>query len=129
MGGIFTMKMNLTIRRANQDDIKVMAQMLKVLFSVEEDFILNEEKRKKGLEIMIKDRENRCVLIAEYNSQIVGMVSGQILVSTSTGDISVLVEDLVVKEVYRKKNIGKELLFKIEKWAALKKEEKMQLLA
>mgnify|MGYP000853070447 CR=1 FL=1 len=57
------------------------------------------------------------------------MVSGQILISTAEGGISVLVEDLVVKEVYRKRSIGKELLFKIERWAALKKAKRLQLLA
>lgn len=129
IGGIFAMKMDLTIRRADQDDIEMMTQLLKVLFSIEEDFIFNDEKQRRGLEIMLEDRENRCVFIAEHNSQIVGMISGQVLISTAEGGISVLVEDLIVKEVYRKRSIGKELLFKIEEWAALKKAKRLQLLS
>jgi hypothetical protein len=61
IGGIFAMKMDLTIRRADQDDIEMMTQLLKVLFSIEEDFIFNEEKQRRGLEIMLEDRENRCI--------------------------------------------------------------------
>ncbi|BAH06683.1 GNAT family N-acetyltransferase [Clostridium kluyveri] len=123
------MKMDLSIRRADQGDIEMMTQLLKVLFSIEEDFIFNEEKQRRGLESMLKDQENRCVFIAEYNGQIVGMVSGQALLSTAEGGISVVVENLIVKEVYRKRSIGKELLFKIEKWADLKKAKRLQLLA
>ena len=67
IGGIFAMKMDLTIRRADQDDIEMMTQLLKVLFSIEEDFIFNEEKQKRGLQIMLEDHKNRCVFIAEYN--------------------------------------------------------------
>lgn len=123
------MKMDLSIRRADQGDIEMMTQLLKVLFSIEEDFIFNEEKQRRDLESMLKDQENRCVFIAEYNGQIVGMVSGQALLSTAEGGISVVVENLIVKEVYRKRSIGKELLFKIEKWADLKKAKRLQLLA
>ncbi len=45
----------------------MMTQLLKVLFSIEEDFIFNEEKQKRGLQIMLEDHKNRCVFIAEYN--------------------------------------------------------------
>ena len=119
----------LTIRNAQHSDIQMLVELLKVLFSIEADFVFDEEKQMRGLEMMLQDQENRCIFIAEFDQQIVGMISGQSVVSTAEGGLSVWVEDVVIKQNYRGQGIGRELLSAIESWALQKGARRLQLLA
>ncbi|MBC2581827.1 GNAT family N-acetyltransferase [Clostridium sp. DJ247] len=123
------MKASFTIRKAQHNDIEMLVELLKVLFSIEEDFVFDEEKQRRGLRMMLQDQDNRCIFVAEFEQHIVGMTSGQILVSTAEGGISVLVEDVVIDENYRKQGIGRELLSAMESWAVEKGAKRLQLLA
>lgn len=123
------MKNNLIIREAHKDDINMLIELLRELFSIEEDFVFDNGKQKRGLEMMLEDRNNRRIFAADLDGKVVGMISGQILVSTAEGAASVLVEDVVVDRVYRERGIGKELLLNIQNWAILKGAKRMQLLA
>jgi len=120
---------NPTVRRAKYDDISAMIRLLRLLFSIESDFSFEEETQKRGLEMMLADCRNRCIMVAEQNEQIVGMCTAQLLVSTAEGGIAALVEDLVVDDTYRGKGIGKDLLFAIEEWAISQGVRRLQLLA
>jgi ribosomal protein S18 acetylase RimI-like enzyme len=123
------LKNNLIIREAHKDDINMLIELLRELFSIEEDFVFDNGKQKRGLEMMLEDRNNRRIFAADLDGKVVGMISGQILVSTAEGAASVLVEDVVVDRVYRERGIGKELLLNIQNWAILKGAKRMQLLA
>jgi len=78
---------------------------------------------------MLEDCTNRYIMVAELNSQIIGMCTAQILVSTAEGGIVALIEDLVVGDVYRGQGIGKELLLAMESWAVARGVKRLQLLA
>ncbi|ATW26063.1 GNAT family N-acetyltransferase [Candidatus Formimonas warabiya] len=117
------------IRSAQHGDIPAVVALLKVLFSLETDFMYHEEKQRRGLEMMLQDQENRCIFVAEMDQRVVGMITGQMLVSTAEGGLSVLVEDMVIEENYRRQGIGKELLHAIEIWACQKNARRLQLLA
>ncbi|HVJ49233.1 GNAT family N-acetyltransferase [Desulfitobacterium sp.] len=106
-----------------------MIKLLRILFSIETDFAFNEETQQRGLEMMLDDCTNRCIMVAELNQQIVGMCTAQILVSTAEGGIVALVEDLVVEDACRGEGIGKELLLAIEGWAIARGASRLQLLA
>jgi len=121
--------LNHTIRRAKHADIGGMIKLLRILFSIETDFAFNEETQQRGLEMMLDDCTNRCIMVAELNQQIVGMCTAQILVSTAEGGIVALVEDLVVEDACRGEGIGKELLLAIEGWAIARGASRLQLLA
>lgn len=120
---------NYKIRRAKHSDISGMIRLLRILFSIEADFIFDEGTQQRGLEMMLEDCTNRYIIIAELNRQIVGMCTAQILVSTAEGGIVALIEDLVVGDVYRGQGIGKELLFTMESWAIARGVKRLQLLA
>ena len=45
------MKTDVTIRPARQDDIAAMAELLSMLFAVEEDFAVDTDKQRAGLEM------------------------------------------------------------------------------
>lgn len=117
------------IRKATKTDIQTLVKLLKLLFSIEIDFVFDEEKQRKGLEMMLQDQENRCVLVAEIDQNVVGMCSAQLLVSTAEGGKSALIEDVVIAEHFRKQGIGRLLLSEIEKWALEKGAQRVQLLA
>jgi len=106
-----------------------MIKLLGILFSIETDFTINQGNQRRGLEMMLEEGTNRCVMVAELNQQIIGMCTAQILVSTAEGGIVGLIEDLVVVEAYRGKGIGKELLFIVESWAIAQGVSRLQLLA
>jgi len=117
------------IRRAEYSDIGSMIRLLRVLFSIEKDFIVDEGKQQRGLELMLGDCNNRYIMVAELDQKIVGMCTAQILVSTAEGGIVALIEDLVLEEAYRGQGIGKELLLAIESWAIVRGARRLQLLA
>jgi len=106
-----------------------MKRLLGVLFSIEKDFEVDQDKQQSGLELMLKDCNNRYIMVAELDKQIVGMCTAQILVSTAEGGIVALIEDLVVEAPYRGQGIGKDLLLAIESWAIVRGARRLQLLA
>lgn len=121
--------MTHVIRRATPPDISSMIKLLKILFSIETDFTFDKLTQQSGLEMMLGDCTNRCIMVAELNQQIVGMCTAQILVSTAEGGLIALIEDLIVEDQYRGQSLGKELLIAIEGWALAQGARRLQLLA
>ncbi|WP_075365583.1 GNAT family N-acetyltransferase [Desulfosporosinus metallidurans] len=121
--------LNYCIRRANYPDISCMIRLLRILFSIETDFEVDESTQQSGLEMMLCNYTERCIMVAELNQQIVGMCTAQILVSTAEGGMVALIEDLVVEDAYRGQGIGKALLLSIESWAIARGVRRLQLLA
>lgn len=120
---------NYLIRRADYNDIGSLTRLLRILFSLETDFVADESKQRSGLAMMLSDPDNRCVMAAELNEKIVGMCTAQLLVSTAEGGVAALIEDLVVDNGFRRRGIGKNLLLSIESWAAEKGARRLELLA
>lgn len=105
-----------------------LVSLLKILFSIEEDFIFNEDFQRQGLQLML-DSNHGCVLVAENKGQVIGMCSGQLTVSTAEGCQSLLVEDVVVHEDFRGKGIGRQLMDAIARWGKEHGASRLQLLA
>lgn len=121
--------LNYIIRRAAIPDISSMIRLLKILFSIETDFAFDELVQRKGLEMMLSDNTDCCLMVAEINQQVIGMCTAQILVSTAEGGKVALIEDLVVEDAYRGHGLGKELLSAVEEWAMAQGVKRLQLLA
>lgn len=120
--------MTPVIRNATPKDIKNLLPLLKTLFSIEKDFTFDSSLQKQGLEMLLTD--NRYIIkVATAESRIVGMVSGQLIISTAEGGHSLLIEDLVVHEQYRKQGIGASLLAELCSWAENSGATRFQLLA
>ena len=117
------------IRRAKHSDLITLVKLLTSLFSIEEDFIVDEAKQQSGLTMMLDDCQNRCIMVAELGEQVVGMCTAQILVSTAEGGIVALIEDVVVDYDYRGRGIGRQLLLSIQNWAIERGARRLQLLA
>lgn len=116
------------IRRAQPEDIPGLISLLRLLFSIEEDFTFDAEKQHKGLSLLLQ-QQSSAIYLAKRDGETVGMITGQLLISTAEGGPALLVEDLVVSPDYRKKNIARTLIEHLSVWAKGKGANRMQLLA
>jgi ribosomal protein S18 acetylase RimI-like enzyme len=123
------MSTSLVIRKAEIDDIQILVDLLTSLFSIETDFSIDKQKQQRGLLLMLEQTEKSCVLVAEYNGRVVGMCTGQLLVSTAEGGLKAIVEDVVIEKDKRGLGIGSALLGEIEKWAINSGASRMDLLS
>jgi ribosomal protein S18 acetylase RimI-like enzyme len=118
------------IRQAVQEDLPALTALLKGLFSIEEDFVFDEEKQRRGLSLMMDGcGKHRCLLVAVLSGQVAGMCSAQILVSTAEGREAAIIEDVVVREDCRGRGIGTALMNAIGRWAEERGISRLQLLA
>lgn len=116
------------VRPAGPADLDVLVRLLGLLFALEADFQPDPARQRRGLAAMLADPEARRVLVAEQEGRVVGMVTGQLLVSTAEGAPSVLVEDLVLEEAARGAGLGRSLLEAIEAWGRGRGATRLQLL-
>lgn len=110
------MNSSVNLRPAKQEDIDGMSKLLSQLFSIEADFMPDEEKQRRGLRMLL-DALGAYVLVAEEQGSVIGMATVQVLVSTAEGGHVGLVEDVVVDHECRSKGIGSALLDQLKVWA------------
>jgi GNAT superfamily N-acetyltransferase len=123
------MDVDFRIRPASTHDLPALVRLLGVLFSLEADFSADEDRQRWGLALMLADPRSRVVLVAVREATVVGMVTGQLVISTAEGGPSALVEDMVVDEAARGRGVGRALLEALEAWAAEHGATRLQLLA
>jgi len=116
------------IRPASAGDLSAMTRLLQELFAVETEFIVDTEKQRCGLQMLL-DSPKAGVWIAERRGRVVGMVTMQLMISTAEGGLSGLLEDLVISSAYRRRGLGKALLSAAVKWAREQGATRIQLLA
>ncbi len=122
--------MEIIIKDARPADIDQMLPLLAQLFAIEQDFEFNSRVQARGLRLMLDGcGKHRTVKVAWMNDTIVGMCTAQTRISTAQGNISAVVEDLVVDREYRNKGIASLLLSAIEGWAVSKGIKSISLLA
>lgn len=117
------------IREAQVEDIPTLCSLLHELFSIEADFVPERAKQAAGLEMLIREGDRSCVMVAELNGIVVGMCSCQLVISTAQGGPAGLLEDLIISHPYRGQGIGPKLLRAIETWAKMQGASRVQLLA
>ncbi|ACS78507.1 GNAT family N-acetyltransferase [Maridesulfovibrio salexigens] len=116
------------IRNANSADLAPMTDLLKSLFSVEKDFSADGNRQMKGLRMLLGNPRAR-ILVAEEQGGVVGMCTGQIVISTAEGGPSILVEDVVVRNDRQGEGIGTMLMEAILEFAEENRATRLQLLA
>jgi GNAT superfamily N-acetyltransferase len=122
--------MSIFIEEAQAADINALAQLLNILFSIEQDFTPNEAAQRSGLQLLLDNPQQGRIFVARHPSAgVVGMVSAQMVISTAMGARSAWIEDMVVLEPYRGLGVGKMLLEKAGDWAKLNGAKRVQLLA
>jgi len=122
------MKRGITIEKATEEDLEEMAHLLRLLFAIEKDFEIDYDKQLAGItKLFLHNGKN--LLVAKHEGHAVGMVTMQRLISSAEGDCIGQIEDLVVKEDYRKMGVGSRLINKMRSIAQEYGYKRIQLAA
>lgn len=119
---------SLSIRLAEESDIGGMSLLLSQLFSIESDFVPDDERQRRGLRLLLAS-QGASILVAEERGRVIGMASMQILISTAQGGRVGQVEDVVVEQGRRGKGIGAALLKRMQGLAQEQGLSRLQLAA
>ena len=122
--------MDITFRPARPEDIPLLCDLLSELFSLESDFSPDREKQERGLSLLVNDQPGASlILVAVAVETVIGVATIQTLVSTAEGGRVGLVEDVIVDERFRCRNVGTLLLEEIVAWSRKMGLTRLQLLA
>ncbi len=122
------MKRGITIEKARAEDLREMAELLSILFAIEQDFTVDYDKQLAGI-TKLYHHKGKDLLVAKHEGSVVGMVTMQRLISSAEGDYIGQIEDLVVKENYRKMGVGSRLINKMRALAQEHGYKRIQLAA
>lgn len=101
---------NIIVTIAQQKDIDALCGLLDTLFTQEVEFLPDEQKQKDGLMQILQNPQYGVIFVAKANDTIVGMVSLLFTISTAMGSKVGIIEDLIIKENYRNKGVGTQML-------------------
>ena len=110
------------------EDLERLVGLLDLLFTIEADFRPDPARQQQGLALLLDDERAR-VLVAERADGVVGMCTGQLVVSTAEGGPALLVEDVVVDANHRGRGVGRALLAALADRARGRGVRRLQLLA
>jgi len=119
---------SIVVRQAQDSDLADLVSLLQILFEIEKDFFFDEARQQQGLMLMLENRQG-VILVAENSNRVIGMCTGQLVISTAEGGPAVLVEDVVVLPAWQGRGVGRYLISSIADWAATQKASRLQLLA
>ena len=119
---------SIVIRPAVKADLPELSGLLAELFSLEPDFTIDAAAQQRGLALLLDEPRAR-ILAAEADGRVVGMCTGQLVISTSEGGPAILVEDVVVTRELQGRGIGARLLAELRGWALSRGASRLQLLA
>jgi len=100
----------LKITTATIKDVPELCGLLTILFTQEEEFRPDLQKQAEGLKKIIETPDAGCILKAEANGRIIGMVNLLFTISTFTGGRVCILEDMVVLPEHRGSGTGAKIL-------------------
>lgn len=118
----------VTITQASEADIPDLVELLGVLFSIEQDFSPNPEKQRRGLASLLASPNGHVAIARGPDARAVGMATAQLVISTAEGAPSAWIEDVVVREDWRGRGLGRALVEAVLGWARTRGAVRAQLL-
>jgi GNAT superfamily N-acetyltransferase len=117
----------LVIEQAQRNDIPELVRMLDLLFRIERDFMPDAARQAAGLRLLLARPEAAVVFVGRDADRLCGMITAQLVVSTSEGAMSAWIEDVVVLETYRRRGLGRRLVDEAWGWARARGATRAQL--
>lgn len=119
----------MKLRMAEPKDLNQLVTLLRVLTDLEESFDFDEEAHRKGFALLIDTQPGSCVVVAETEEgRVGGTCTGQMVISTAQGGLSVWIDDVVVHPDFQRQGLGSDLLSFVEAWAQEQGAHRSQLL-
>lgn len=116
------------ITHATVADISTMVELLQQLFTIEQDFVPNPAQQQRGLELLLENPLAIILVAKTEQQQIIGMCTAQRVVSTVQGTYAAWIEDVIVRDEFRKQGIATALLQEAIAWAKRHGASRVQLL-
>lgn len=119
----------VSIAPACEADIPELIELLAVLFAIEQDFSPDPDKQRRGLAALLASPTGHIAIARDATARAVGMATVQLVISTAEGAPSAWIEDVVVREDFRARGLGRTLLDAVLAWARTQGAVRAQLLA
>lgn len=117
----------MKIRKAKLNDIKDLCKLLSYLFEQEVEHKVDINKQKKGLKLIILNKNVGQIFVVTHKNKIVGMINLLYSISTSLGGNVGIIEDVVVLPKYRGQSMGSQLILHVKSYAKKKKLKRLTL--
>jgi len=109
--------MEIEISQAESGDLDQLADMLAELFTLESDFRPDREKQLRGLCLILDNPALGRLFVLRDQGRVAGMANVLITVSTAEGCRAAVLEDVIVRNEYRGKGLGRRLVEHVFAWA------------
>jgi ribosomal protein S18 acetylase RimI-like enzyme len=119
----------MTFEEAQSADLPQLVDLLNTLFSIERDFVADGVRQMRALQKLLRAPDAAVMVARLPDRRVVGMASGQLVISTAEGAPSVWIEDVVVAESWRQQGVGRSLIKAVEDWGRERGATRAQLLA
>ncbi|HEU0234236.1 MAG TPA: GNAT family N-acetyltransferase [Gallionella sp.] len=109
--------MGIEVAQAEIGDLEQLADLLAELFTLESDFRPDREKQLRGLRLILDNPALGRLFVLRDQSRVAGMANVLITVSTAEGCRAAVLEDVIVRDEYRGKGLGRRLVEHVFTWA------------
>ena len=121
--------MEIEISQAVSGDLEQLAGLLAELFTLENDFRPDCEKQLRGLRLILDNPALGRLFVLRDQDRVAGMANLLITVSTAEGCRVAVLEDVIVRDEYRGKGLGRWLVEHVLAWAKTDGMTRVTLLA
>jgi GNAT superfamily N-acetyltransferase len=121
--------MEIEILYAEHGDLEQLADLLAELFTLENDFHPDREKQLCGLRLILDNPVLGKLFVLRDQGMVAGMANVLVTISTAEGCRVAMLEDVIVRNEYRGKGLGRRLVEHILNWARTEGMARVTLLA
>ena len=116
------------VEPATIEDLNDLTNLVMDLLSMEEDFIVNREKQRQGLKLILEQPNRGRIFVVRNEHKLIGMVNLLFTISTAEGGFVVLMEDVILLPEHRGQGYGGMLLSYVIDFARKKDFKRITLL-